>query len=271
MNVLIYVNKAKDPNGLWLKECVEFLDKQNIAHKLITDECLSNNQSADAMFVLGGDGTILNLTEFACKNSIPIIGINAGKLGFLTEFELCEMEKAILMLKNGELVKDLRQTMVCKVGNDCYYTLNDAVLQRIKVEQRGNNVASVDVKIDDISVEKIVGDGICVSTPTGSTAYSLSAGGAILAPGIKSFSITPIAAHSLNQRAIVYSSNSICKITVTGNCAVGLFIDGIFAKELFFDDVVEIENSLYPIIFLRKKDFNFYKRLSDKLKDRQVK
>lgn len=270
MKVVIYVNKEKDTSGSWLKNCIDILQKEDIEYKVIHDEDLKKVDSADAMFVLGGDGTILNLTEYASRNNVPIIGINAGKLGFLTEFEQCEMQDAVKLLKNGELVQDKRATMLCKTKNASYYTLNDAVVQRIKVEERGNNVTSLDIEIDDIKVEKIIGDGVSLSTPTGSTAYSLSAGGAILSPAINVFSITPIAAHSLNQRAIVYSSNSTCKVYVKSDCATGLFIDGIFAEELNKGDLITIERADYSTIFLRKKGFNFYKRLSQKLKDRTV-
>ena len=270
MKVVVYVNKAKDLSGSWLKSCEDILKAEEINYKVIHDENLKDTDIADAMFVLGGDGTILNLTEYAARNAIPIIGINAGKLGFLTEFEQCEMLDAVKSLKNGELVKDERITMLCKTKNSSYYTLNDAVIQRIKVEDRGNNVTSLDVEIDDIKVEKIIGDGVTLSTPTGSTAYSLSAGGAILSPATKVFSITPIAAHSLNQRAIVYSSKSVCKVYVKSDCATGLFIDGIFAEQLQKGDLITIERAEFSTIFLRKKGFNFYKRLSQKLKDRTV-
>ena len=270
MKVLIYVNKAKDPSGSWLKNCIEILINKGVHYKVIHDEDLKTKSFADALFVLGGDGTILNLTEFASTNQIPIIGINAGKLGFLTEFERYDMNEAIDLLVAGKLVKDKRVTMLCKVNNKEYYTLNDAVLQRIKVEERGNNVASFSVEIDDIQVEKIIGDGVILSTPTGSTAYSLSAGGAILSPSLNVFSITPIAAHSFNQRSIVYSSKSTCIVTVIGSCATGLFIDGIFVQQVNKGDKLIINKSEYPTIFLRKKGFNFYRRLSLKLKDRTV-
>ena len=270
MKVLIYVNKAKDPSGVWLNNIKNILDKEFISYNVVDDSCMNSIISADALFVLGGDGTILNVNEFAGRNNIPIIGVNAGKLGFLTEFEISEMESMVELLKNGKLVKDVRATMLCITPNKSYYTLNDAVIQRIKVEERGNNVTSLDVSIDNIPVEKIIGDGVILSTPTGSTAYSLSANGAILSPGINVFSITPIAAHSLNQRAIVYSPQSECVVTVKSDCATGLFIDGIYAEQLNKGQQIIIKKADYSTIFLRKEGFNFYKRLSQKLKDRTV-
>ena len=268
MKVLIYRNQAKDVSGEWLNSCIELLKDQGFNYKILEDNDLKSSDTADAMLVLGGDGTILNLTNFASRNQIPIIGINAGKLGFLTEFEQFEMPLAISMLKNGELVEDRRSNVCLEVNGKEFIALNDIVVQRIRLEDRGNNICSMSVRLDGIQVEKIIGDGAIISTPTGSTAYSLSAGGPILSPGMKVFSITPIAAHSFNQRAIVYSSKSLCNITIENDCATGLFIDGIFALELFKNDNLNIYNTDYQTIFLRKKTFNFYERLSQKLKDR---
>ena len=270
MKVLIYRNKAKDQSNDWLNACTSLLEDEGISYKVLEDIDLESSDCADAMLVLGGDGTILNLTEFASKNQIPIIGINAGKLGFLTEFEQFEMSNAITMLKNGELVEDKRSNILCEVNEKKYIALNDVVIQRIRLEDRGNNISSMTLEIDGILVEKIIGDGVILSTPTGSTAYSLSAGGPILAPGMNVFSVTPIAAHSFNQRAIVYSSKSTCKVVIDNDCATGLFIDGIFVQELFKNDELKFFRTNYQTTFLRKKDFNFYERLSQKLKDRTV-
>ena len=268
MKIEIYVNKAKDKNHIWLEKLTSVADKLNIEYKIICDDDLNSKSNADALFVLGGDGTILNLTEYAGKNNLPLVGINAGKLGFLTEFEMDEIEDAFNLFKNNQLEKDSRVTLKIKVNDKIYYALNDAVVQRIRVEERGNNVASIDVYIDNNLVDKIIGDGVVVSTPTGTTAYALSAGGAILAPGIEAFSITAIAGHSFNQRPIVYSSKSICELQTKGLCKTGLFVDGIFACEIEPNDKLEITREDFTVTFLRKQGFNFYKRLSLKLKDR---
>ena len=268
MIIDIYVNKAKDPDKSWLNKFMLVAETHGIEYRIIDDDDLKSESQSDALFVIGGDGTILNLTEYASKNNLPIVGFNAGKLGFLTEFELSDIEQAFLLFKNGQLKPDCRATILMYVNKTKFYALNDAVIQRIRIEERGNNVTNLDVYIDDILVDKIIGDGVCISTPTGSTAYSFSAGGAILAPGISAFSITDIAGHSFNQRPIVYSADSICTVKVNGNCKTGLFIDGIFACEVFPEDELTISTSSSPVMFLRKEGFNFYKRLYDKLKNR---
>lgn len=268
MKVLIYVNKAKDVSGQKLCSIAKVLESESISYKVIDDSNLLDVENADALFVLGGDGTILNVCQFASNNQIPVIGINAGKLGFLTEFEQQDLSLAVNLLKNGQLEKDERIVLECHYDGKVFTALNDVVLQRIEVEERGNNVTGLSVELDGIDVEKIIGDGLVLSTPTGSTAYALSAGGAILAPGTQIFSIVPIAAHSFNQRAIVYSGSSICKVNLVSDCATGIFVDGIFAIKMVKGKELLAKKCDNSIVFLRKKGFNFYERLSKKLKDR---
>lgn len=265
MKALIYDNKGKDKGGLWLAKLQDLLTKEGIEFSVIEDKDLSTSQVADALFVLGGDGTILFMTEFASKNSIPIIGINAGKLGFLTEFETYEMQNAVECFKNKTLYHDERATMKITYKNKVYYALNDVFLQRIYDDKNGSMIVDINVDIDGDRVSKFKGDGIIVSTPTGSTAYSLSAGGPILAPKMNAFVITPIAAHCLNHKPIVFSSRSICDVSIDGRSMAGLFIDGNYIDNMYPGDSFTINKNLHSVTFLRKTDFNFYKRLARKL------
>jgi NAD+ kinase len=123
------------------------------------------------------------------------------------------------------------------------------------------------VHIDGILAEKFKGDGAIICTATGSTAYSLSAGGPILAPMVNAFSISPIAAHALNKRPIVCSSDSIFEFEIIGKTHCGLFVDGRHIAELKNGDKVVVEKAEKQTVFLRRTSFNFYKRLTEKLKD----
>lgn len=265
MKVVIYDNKGKDVGGVWLKKLQNILDQHKIEHKQIEDKDLVTKVSADALFVLGGDGTILFMTEFASKNQIPIIGINAGKLGFLSEFECCEMEQAVQLLINNELIVDNRASMCVKYCDKDYFALNDVFLQRIYNDTMGSMIIDINVDIDDVRVCNFMSDGIVVSTPTGSTAYSLSAGGPILAPGMNAFVVTPIAAHCINQKPVVFSGRSKCDVCVDGRASAGLFIDGRFVDKMKPGDKLTIIKSPYQLQFLRKKSFNFFERLNKKL------
>lgn len=275
MNIGIYTNKSKDVGGIWSAKLHSLLTRSGIGYVDIPDGNYSvlnpvdENfaQKIDLIVVLGGDGTILGLTTYAAKNNIPVIGINAGKLGFLTEFETFEMESAVALIKENKLKTDERILLMIDVNGETFYALNDCVFQRIYDEESsGSLIASLSVSLDGTLVDQITGDGVIVSTPTGSTAYSLSAGGPILAPGIDSFCITSISAHSLHHRPIIYDSRSDCEICVEeSGGAVGLFCDGKLVKKLAKNDFVRICKAPHTVTFLRKKDSNFYKRLLLKL------
>ncbi len=275
MKIGIYTNKSKDVGGIWSAKLHSLLSRNGIDYVDIPDGNYSAlhpvgdifTQKVDLIIVLGGDGTILGLTTYVAKNAIPVIGINAGKLGFLTEFETFEMETAVSLIKENKLKTDKRILLMLEVNNETVYALNDCVFQRFYDENAtGSLIASLSVTLNGILVDQITGDGVIVSTPTGSTAYSLSSGGPILVPGIESFCITPISAHSLHHRPIVYDSKSECDIRVEeSGGSVGLFCDGKLVKKLAKHDSVKIRKAPQPIIFLRKKDSNFYKRLLMKL------
>lgn len=264
MKVLVYVNDSKKESEFFLKNFCSALENEGVDYSVIGVKDLKSTVKADAVFVLGGDGTILALTEFCNLNGIPIIGINAGKMGFLTEFEQQEAVSAVKLLKEGELKCDSRATLSVSFNGKTYYGLNDAVVQRTYTDVSEGLIISVSVSFDDIFVDKISGDGVIVSTPTGSTAYSLSAGGAILAPGIDAFIMTPLSAHSLHHRPIVFSAESKCVLTLN-SASAGLFIDGKKAADLKIGDIITICKTQTKTMFLRKKDSDFYLRLDEKL------
>ena len=266
MKVLIYNNKGKDANEVCLKKLTESLINQSIEYKIIEDKDLSLSYNVDAIFVLGGDGTLLYLNEFVNKNEIPVIGINTGKLGFLSEFERDEVVTSVELLKKGELNKDFRSAIEVVYEGKTYVALNDAFVQRVYTEETGCMVTDVNVSINGIDISNVKGDGIIISTPTGATAYSFSAGGSILAPDVNAFIITPIAAHAFNQRPIVYSADAEYKVTITGRAFVGLFADGKFIGNLQKGESFIVKKAKNQTVFLRRKDFNFFKRLRQKLK-----
>jgi len=265
MKVLVYCNKQKDAGGVCKTKLIEGLVKHSIDYSILEEDMLSNSISADAIFAIGGDGTVLFLAEFANKNSIPIIGINAGNLGFLCEFEKSEVESAILGLKNGDLIKDYRTMISVTYNDNVYYALNEVYIQRTYDRSVGNTVAEIQIEIDDSFVSKYSGDGTIISSPTGSTAYSFSLGAPLLSPSSNVFTMTPIAAHAFNQRPIVYSDDSICYIRVSGKAQVAVFVDGKLVEDLKQNDCIKVSKLDKKLLFLRKKDYNFFKKLCYKL------
>jgi NAD+ kinase len=268
MKVLIYVNKAKDVDGIWTKNFTTILEKEGILYDFFENGNLSFDY--DCAFVLGGDGTILGLVDYLSEHDIPVVGINAGKLGFLTEFEREETENAVKLFKSGKLITDYRDTIAMELNGKLYRALNDVVVQRVYDHEEESIVINMSVSVDGKIIDKISGDGIIVSTPTGSTAYSLSAGGSILAPGINAFCITPICAHSLNLRPVVYSADLVSEIKcITGNKA-GVYVDGKFAGYLSPGQKILIKKDKKSVAFLRNEDFDFFVRLNKKFKFEKV-
>ena len=265
MKALIYNNKEKDFEGACKNELIQRLEKNNIEYMILEDEMLSSSISADVLFAIGGDGTILFLADFANRNSIPVLGINAGKLGFLCEFEKTYIENAVNEYLSGQLIKDERTMISINHNGKSYNALNEIYLQRIYDVSAGSTVAGFKIEIDDAFISKYSGDGAIISTPTGSTAYAFSLGAPILSPHSDVFTMIPIAPHSFNQRPIVYSADSICQITVLGKNKVGIFIDGKLVDFMNQDDKITITKLDKKLMFLRKKDYNFFKKLSNKL------
>lgn len=265
MKLFLYVNKDKDADGKWLKKTADFLTKEGIDFSLLSDDDLSKTANADALVVFGGDGTILFVNEFANKNGIPLIGVNAGKLGFLTEFEKFETEFAIKSLKDNVLVKDFRTTIDVEICGKTYNALNDVVIQRVFDNTRGG-VVSVSIKIGGNDIETITGDGVIVCTPTGSTAYSLSAGGSILTPGTNAFSLTPIAAHSLSHRPVIFPADQPAYAMLARGGKAGVFVDGGLVAYISDGEIVSIKKSERKTVFLRKSGSDFFKILSEKIK-----
>jgi NAD+ kinase len=266
MHVYVYDNKGKDVGGKYLNELTKLLDAKNITYKVLSDDDLHGEGKADAIFVLGGDGTILWLVKFANKNKIPLIGINVGKLGFLSEFDSCEIETAVNTFSDNAFILDERMTLKITHNGNVYYSLNDAYVHRIYNYNSGCMTVDVQVSVGDRIAQRFKGDGVIVCSPTGSTAYSLSAGGPVVTPDVNAFCITPIAAHAFSQRAIVCNADAGCQICLTGKALANLFVDGKLIAEIHKDDVIKIEKAEKPTLFMRKKDFDFYKRLTEKLK-----
>lgn len=168
-------------------------------------------EECDLLFVLGGDGTILSALDRAIPYDIPILGINLGRLGFLTELEINDLNDQVMdRVLSGDYHIDARMTMRVEGQDELkMFALNDIVITRSTPSVR---VLSLEYEADGTLVDRISGDGLIVATATGSTAYSLSSGGPIVLPGLDCFVLTPVCPHTLNARPVVVSSGH--RITV---------------------------------------------------------
>ena len=220
----------------------------------------------DLLIILGGDGTILNVASDCAKRGIKILGINYGHLGFLTEFEPDKLSEAVELICKGNFSTQKRTLMEIECRGKLYLALNDVVIQRSTGGHDFGNTVQLRAEIDGSVVDNYLADGIIVSTPTGSTAYSLSAGGSILTPDINAFIMTPICAHSLHSRPVVYNDNSILEVSPSSDrTPLNIIVDGKIVDVIDGFTKIKVKKSEYCVEFITRGDEDFFKKLLIKL------
>ena len=222
----------------------------------------------DVMFVvaLGGDGTVLSACRQIAPLALPLLNVNTGHMGFLTEVYLTEWEAAIAQVVKGEYVVEQRSMMTVRVFDSQgllweALSLNEMVLHREPL----TSMCHFEVKIGHHMPVDIAADGVIVSTPTGSTAYALSAGGPVIEPGIPVFQLIPICAHSMASRALVFANTETVTVTPANRHRLVLVVDGNAGCYVYPDYRVEIVRSQYPARFIRLQNGEFFKVLREKL------
>lgn len=225
-------------------------------------------QNTDLVICFGGDGTILHMAKAATRQGVPILGVNIGTMGFMAELESSELDQ-LARLAKGEYAIDSRMMLDVTVRRDrdiIYHDicLNDVVITKGAVAR----IVHLAVSCDGVQAMECGGDGIIVATPTGSTAYNLSAGGPIVEPEAKSILITPICAHDMGSRCMVASDQRIISVELTRNMRRNAFlsVDGGKAVRLNMGDEATIKKSDYETKLLRLKERSFYDVLNIKFK-----
>ena len=231
-------------------------------------DCL---ERADVILTIGGDGTILHEANLSLQYAKPILGINLGRCGFLATCEISEMEAKLSAVARGEFSLDNRMLLFVRVlGHDGWegHALNDVVVTKGRLQQ------AIDFSIycDDILVEHYRGDGVIVATPTGSTAYSLAAGGPILDSQTKGVVVTPICPHSLNQRSIILSPEDEIVIEIPGgregkSQTVEANYDGSHKVTMCTGDRIRIVQSEKITEFIQLNQVSFLDVLHRKMRD----
>lgn len=220
----------------------------------------------DMIICIGGDGTLLHTARIACMYDIPVLGVNMGNLGFLTEVDCDDLDQAVDKIKNREynveerMMIDLASGMEGSEYRD--FALNDIVISRAD-----SRMLNVDICINDRFVTSYRGDGLIVATPTGSTAYSLSAGGPVVEPSNEAILVTPICPHSLGIRPIVASPFSTIKIKIgsSGLHKGMLSVDGQDGVLVGGDDEIVIKRSEKVTKVVRMMNKDFFTVLKEKI------
>lgn len=277
MKVGFVTNPDKDPNMVYTKELVEWV-RDNGCKALIADPVgeLKNEESvnaeyiygnADFVVVLGGDGTILRVARHAAKFDVPIQGINIGTLGYLADVERNDAKWAIRNVIEGKYYTDRRMMLEAYIERDGAERVAGIALNEVYVTNSVfSRVIQLRLEINDDYLSSYRADGIIVSTPTGSTAYNLSAGGPILKPDTDLIAITHVCPHSLTARPFVVSGNDVMRIQVESTVSnVVLNMDGQEIIPLMKDDVVIVRKSKYVTKTIRTTDMSFYDVLRNKM------
>lgn len=237
------------------------IDWKNI--KLIKDEILSQN--CDVIISIGGDGTLLNTAFHARLTQTPLIGVNFGKLGFLAEYDTDRIDEVITNLTKGNLIIEKRITLQGKClseESDTFYAVNDIVIDRGKYPK----MIEITIEVDNEYVSTFSADGIIISTPTGSTGYSLSTGGPIVNPRTQAITLSPISPHTLTMRPLVISSDQKVVIKAFSPYQnVQVICDGRRVSYLKTVAVIEIVKSEYYLNLVHNIHKRYFEILRKKL------
>lgn len=238
------------------------------SEETLADQLKKWQDKLGLIIVVGGDGTILRVArDLACWD-IPILGINLGHKGFLAEIEVEQMERFLQYVSTGQYGYQERMMLESKLRRGdaelgCYLALNDIVVSRGPFSR----IIKVEAYVNEDFMESYSGDGVIIATPTGSTGYSLSAGGPIVNPTMELFVVTPICPHSLYNRAVVVNGGDEIKLRVDSRqVQVVLTVDGQVRFSLEDEDQIIVCRSKHKVKLVCFHDYSFYRMLHQKLK-----
>ena len=268
INKMFNILFKEDIDVIIYKPFYDFLAKNfsiNLNEAKVFSSCKTITKDLKFIISIGGDGTFLETVSFVRNKNIPIVGINSGRLGFLANISKNEVENAINNLINEKYKIEERALIELntknKLFNDFNYALNDFTIQK----SYSSSMIEAKVLIDNEYLNTYLTDGLIISTPTGSTAYNLSAGGPIVIPNSNNFIITPLSPHNLTTRPIVLGDDKEITITVKGRSKE--FMASLdYKSETFTEDVeLKIKKADFTVKVIKLEGINFFKTIRDKL------
>lgn len=279
MIAAIYTQKNDLDTFLYITRFISELDKRNVK-VLVHTEMMQQMQISDRLgtfrtkqdlidkeaqlfFTFGGDGTIVNSLLFIEDTEIPIVGVNTGRLGFLASFTKDEVIKQLDDILGGNISISKRSVIevVCPKGDFYPYALNDVSISR----RETTSMITVESYINEEFLNYFWGDGLIISSPTGSTAYSLSCGGPIISPDNENFAITPIAPHNLNVRPLVVNDSVTIRLKIDSR--VPQYSLALDSRLIHIDTDVEVvvKKADFKISLIQPKNLSFYETIRQKL------
>ena len=269
----------KNPPMEFANELIQWFSKKHYQIVMLSSDALQIShpdicyvphfdKPTEFVVALGGDGTFLRASRLTAPYNIPILAINNGHFGFLSELNPSEVFSSLETILKGHYSLDQR-TMICsQVQREnslqpCYTGLNDVIIHR----GRNSPLLTVHIQIADEDVASFRGDGVIVATPTGSTGYSLSAGGPIIHPSARGLLVTPICSHGLFERPIIISDHELVRIRLENiSPNLNLLVDGQTEVPLQENDLIVIQTSKHMASFIRIHDYHFFSVLQKKFK-----
>ncbi len=283
MTIAIYARSTKDNQALYIEQIHNLLKKEGvevIVHEpyynylrqqgfSLTLNTFSSSEDliSKAFYIisLGGDGTLLETVALVRKSGIPILGVNTGRLGFLATVNKSELENALQLLLKEKFTLDKRELIEISGCLDSFKGINYALNEFTLHKKDSGTMIHIDTYVDGVFLNSYFADGLIVSTPTGSTAYSLSCGGPIMMPDSDNFIITPIAPHNLTVRPIVISNNKEISFSVSGrgdSCIVSLDSRN---TEIATHSEIKIRKAGFRVNLINLEGQHFFTTLRNKL------
>ena len=258
------INLVSDNNQLVVdSKLKKEIDKNKSSNLVFFDSNESIDPDIDFVLAVGGDGTILRSITYVKDSGVPILGINAGRLGFLTSIQKENIGEALNKIKENKfsiIDRTLLEVKSYSSSKLFSYALNEVTIQR----KDTTSLLNISCSINGNYLTNYWSDGLIISTPTGSTGYSLSNGGSVVSPESKVIILNPIAPHNINMRSLIIPDDSEVKIQVEGTDNINLSLD---SRMYSFEskNEIQISKSKFTIKTIKLDDDNFYKRLREKL------
>lgn len=219
----------------------------------------------DLMLSIGGDGTMLDSTTFIKDSNLPVLGINTGRLGFLSSIDIDDMEYALNQVLKGAYMLDERQLLKLETEGNLFGEENFALNELTVHKKDTQSMITIHAYVNGKLLNTYWADGLIIATPTGSTAYSLSCGGPIILPNSGNIIITPVAPHNLNVRPVLISDQSVLTLKVEGRSKEYLVSLDSRSESTFNDEVLTVKKSDFTLNLIRLKKHSFLKTLRNKL------
>ena len=234
----------------------------------LDDGELGPGDQIDLAIVVGGDGTMLNVARLLSEHDVPAIGINLGRLGFLTDIPLVEVESSLESILNGGYSIEHRTMLQCDV-HDAGETVFSGIALNDIVISKGNTgrLIEFEIRVNGQFVSQPRSDGLIISTPTGSTAYALSAGGPIIYPDLPVICISPICPHTLSNRPIILDEAAVVRIASMDiqESTANFALDGVISYQLEGSESISITRASNKLKLIKIQDFNYFETLHSKL------